>query len=208
MAERGLCRAAQRLASEDIEAVCRTFEQWRQHAQRELPWLAGPAFSALASIDVPPPAGADIRVLERFLVGGETDAARVRTAIVACSAQSLPAPQPQDARGALVDAVERFFTELGETYAELHASIRNGHRRYADDTVAQHQAGLDDAAAAIEERTLVLKGLARIPPPPPRTVRDRGSFAVVFAALALATAAVVVWLVLQGWPVQPVPFDL
>ena len=35
--------------------------------------------------------------------------------------------------------------------------------------------------------------------PPPRTVRDRGSFAVVFAALAVATAAVVVWLVLQGW---------
>ena len=208
VAKRGLLRAAQRLAGDDIEAVCRTFDQWRTHAQRELPWLAGPAFSALAAIEVPPPAGEEVRVLERFLLGAETDAGRVRTAIVACSADPLPPPQPPDARGTLVDAVERFFAELADTYAALHHAIREGHRRYANDTVADRQATLDDAAAAIEERTLVLRGMAHVPVPPPRPVRDRGAFAVVFAALALLTAAVVVWMVLQGWPMAPVPFDL
>ena len=208
MAKRGLVRAAQRLAGDDLAAVCRTFEQWRQRPQRELPWLAGPAFSALNAIDVPPPAGDDVRTLERFLVGAETDAARVRTAIVSCSAEGLPAAQPPDARGALVDAVERFFAVLGDVYEELHASIRNGHRRYADDTVEQRQDDIDEAAAAIEERTLVLRGLVHVPAPPARPVRDRGAFAVVFAALAVAVAAMVVWLVLQGWPMEPLPFDI
>lgn len=208
MAKRGLLRAAQRLAGDDIETVCATFAQWRQHSQRELPWLAGPAFSALNAIDVPPPAGDQVRVLERFLVGAETDPGRVRTAIVACSGETLPAPQPPDARGALVDAVDRFFGELTQTYDELHQAIRDGHRRYADDTVAARQPALDAAADAIEDRSLVLRGLAHVAPPPARKVRDRGAFAVVFAALALMTAAVVVWLVLQGWPMQPVPFDL
>ena len=208
MAKRGLLRAAQRLAGDDIDAVCRTFEQWRKHSQRELPWLAGPAFSALNVIAVAPPDGEEVRVLERFLVGAETDPGRVRTAIVACSGEALPAPQPPDARGALVDAVDRFFIELGETYTELHQAIRDGHRRYADDTFAQRQPALDDAADAIEERTLVLRGRAHVQPPPGRPVRDRGAFAVVFAALALLTAGVVVWLVLQGWPMQRVPFDL
>lgn len=208
MARRGLLRAAQRLAGDDVEAVCRTFDQWRKRSQRELPWLAGPAFSALNAIGVAPPAGEDVRVLERFLLGAETDPVRVRTAIVACSTEALPAPQPPDARGALVDAVERFFVELGETYSELHHAIRDGHRRYADDTVAARRPALDDAAATIEERTLVLRGMAHVQPPPPRKVRDHGALAVVFAALALLTAAVVVWMVLQGWPMQPVPFDL
>ena len=208
VAKRGLLRAAQRLAGDDIEAVCRTFEQWRVRSQRELPWLAGPAFSALSTIDVAPSAGDHVRVLERFLVGAETDAGKIRTAIVTCSGEPLPAPQPPDARGALVEAVERFFAELGDIYAEMHHSVRDGHRRYADDTIAARQSDLDAAAAAIEERTLVLRGLARVAPPPARTVRDRAAFAVVFAALALLTATVVVWLVLQGWPMQPVPFDL
>lgn len=208
MAKRGLVRAAQRLAGDDLDAVCGTFAQWRQRSQRELPWLAGPAFSALSAIDVSPPAGEDVRTLERFLVGAETDAGRVRTAIAACSAEGLPSAQPPDARGALVDAVERFFGLLAEVYAELNPSVREGHRRYANDTVDRRVDDLDEAAAVIEERTLVLRGRAHVPAPPVRKVRDRSAFAVVFAALAVAVAAVVVWLVLQGWPMAPVPFDI
>ena len=208
MAKHGLLLAAERLAGEDLEAICRTFAQWQNRSQRELPWLAGPAFSALGAVAIPPPAGEDVRVLERFLLGAETDPQRVRSAIALCRADvQVAPPQPPDARGALVAAVERFFSILSETYAQMHRPIRDGHRRYLDDAVEERQSALDLAASDIRERTLVLQGRSPAVKPPPRRVPDRAGLALGFVLLALLTAATVVWLVLQGWPMTPVPFD-
>ena len=208
VAKHGLVRAAERLAGEDLDAVCRTFAQWRSRSQRELPWLAGPAFSALGAVAIPPPAGEDVRVVERFLLGAETDPQRVRASIEACKADAEePVAQPPDARGALLAAVERFFDVLGETYAQLHRPVRDGHRRYVDEAVSERQPALDLAASDIRERTLVLRGRAPVVAPPPRRVPDRAGLALGFVLLALLTAATIVWLVLQGWPMEPVPFD-
>lgn len=191
--------------------MCGSLGRWRDNQQRELPWLAGGAFSALQRVSVTPPTGAGVQMIERFLVGGERDAATVQDAVNRClGAVGDPGPPlPPDARGALVDAVERFFDLLGDVYGELHPVVRDGHRRYVDQTLAQWQRRLDAAADDIEERALLLAGFhTPIPPPPkrPRGSRDHPGVALAFVVLALLGAGVMLYAVLHGWPMEPFDF--
>ena len=187
--------------------------KWRDNQQRELPWLAGAAFSALQRANVKPPAGAGVKTLERFLVGVERDENVVLDAINRCvAAVGDPGPPlPLDARGALVDAVERFFDLLADVYAALHPVVRDGHRRYVDQVLDQWQPRLDAAAADIEDRALRLSGVNRpvgAPAKRPRGSRDRPGVALLFVVLALLGAAVMLYAVLHGWPMEPFDFAL
>ena len=207
LAERGLVRAATRLAGESTDEVCASLQRWRDKGERELPWLAGPGLSALGRVAAAPRAGTELHVLERFLVGAETDPDRVRIAVAILEAREEPGiALAPDARGALAAAAARFFDLLGMTYAACHRAVRDGQRRRVDDIVAQWQPQLDAAAEQIEERAQVLtEGAAHTPViPPARRVPDRGLFAVAFVILALVGAGCVLWLVLQGWPIRSV----
>ena len=208
MAELGLVRAAARLAGDDADDVCASMQHWRDRRERELPWLAGPGLSALSRIAAAPAGGTELQVLERFLVGAETDPDRVRVAIAILEVREdrQEPPVPPDARGALVEAASRFFHLLGLAYAACHRPVRDGHRMRVDDVVAQWQPQLDSAAAVITERARVLTGeTAHVPVAPPRrVVHDRLPLAMGFAVVALLTAGAVIWMVLQGWPMKPV----
>ena len=208
---RGLAAAADALAGDDIAAVCRTTARWRDRGQRELPWLAGPCLSALRKVDVAPPKGSDVMLVQRFLVGAETEPAPVAEAVQRCRAQrgDQAPPLPPDARGALVDAVEHFFNTLVAAYGQAHEGARSGHRRDVDQALASWQERLDQAAEEVDDRTQVLLGLRAARSAPTRRRRrhpDRPAFATGFVLIALLTALVVMWLVLQGWPAQPVSF--
>ena len=187
--------------------------RWRDNQQRELPWSAGAAFSALHRVDVPPPSGASVQTLERFLVGGERNPDAVRDAINRChSALGQPAPPlPPDAQGALVAAVERFFDLLADLYGALHPVVRDGHRRYVDQVLAQWQPRLDAAAAEIDERAEVLAGLHTPWTPPAKRHRgskDRPGVALAFVVLAVLGAALMLYAVLNGWPMEPFEFPI
>lgn len=207
MAERGLVRAAAKLAGDSTDEVCESMQRWRDRNERELPWLAGPGLSALGRVAAAPAAGQELQVLERFLVGAESDPQRVRVAIAILEArEDRGFVVPPDARGALADAATRFFDLLALAYAACHRAVRDGQRRRVDDIVAQWRPQLDAAAREIEERALVLiEGPAHTKVvPPARRVPDRGAFAVVFVILALLGAGGVLWLVQQGWPIKTV----
>jgi len=189
--------------------VCAALRSWRQHGQRELPWLAGPVFSALGAASLPAPTGPDVTTLERFLLGVETDPVRVSSAIDAVSAAGADAPTlPPDARGTLVDAVEEFFTTLATVYATVSDTVREGHRRYVDDQIAEAQPRLDAAVALVHERARLL-GRVEQPTPKRRVTRhhrDRNAVAIGFVLLALIGACVMVYAVLMGWPMEPLDF--
>ena len=213
MVVRGLADAAGALAGDDPDAVCRTLRRWNEHQQRELPWLAGPGLSALRRTGVTPPPAGDLKTVERFLVGVETDPQAVRAAIDRCvAAAGDPGPPlPPDAIGALDDAVRRFFELLVRAFTELHQSVRTGHRRNADEIIALWQDRLDAAAEDIDERAKVLSGERPVSAPrpkPARGSRDHPGCALAFVVIALLTAAVLVWAVVHGWPAQPVEFGL
>ena len=180
---------------------------WRERGERELPWLAGPGLSALGRVAAAPAGGTELQVLERFLVGGETDPERVHIALAILEVRedrSLP-EVPPDARGALAASAARFFDLLGMAYAACHRAVRDGQRRRVDDIVAQWQPQLDSAAAVIDERAQVLTGRPpHVAVPAPRFVPDRLGLAVGFAVLAVLSAGAVLWLVLQGWPMKSV----
>ena len=150
-------------------------------------------------------------MVQRFLIGAESDAEAVMAAIDGCVAEAGdPGPPiPPDARGAVADAVDRFFDLLAAAYARMHEPARSGHRRDLDDLVAQWQPRLDEAATDVEERAKVLAG--RTPAVPvaakrPWGTRDRPGCALGFVVVALVTAAALVWAVLHGWPAEPVSF--
>lgn len=213
VALRGLASAAQALAGDDPEAVCQTLRRWNAHQHRELPWLAGPGLSALRRTGVTPPPAGDLKTVERFLVGAETDPQAVMAAVDRCVAEAgeRGAPLPPDASGALADAVDRFFDLLVAAFAQLHQPVGAGHRRKVDEIIALWQDRLDEAADDIEERAKVLSGEHRVAAPPPKPAwgsRDRPGCALAFVVIALLTAAVLVWAVMQGWPAQPVDFGL
>ena len=195
--------------------MCATFTRWRRYEQRELPWLAGPGLSALAELEVVPEGDDDLRVVQRFLVGGDADPTGVDLAIEHdAHAQPSTGTVPPDARAALVACVERFFALLADAYAELHPGVRDGRRRDVDDLCERWQARLDEAAAQIEERGRVVRGLRRPevasshPPPERRRRRDRPAATIVFLIIAFTAAAMMLYSVLQGWPVGPLPFDI
>ena len=193
------------------DEVCAALSGWQERGHRELPWLAGPAFSALGRLSVPAPSGTDAQVLERFLIGAPSDAAQVSGAIQRCSdaRDDTPNAYPPDARGALVTAVERFFDLLADAYAELSTVVRDGHRRYADQTIEQWRPRLDAAAADIQERVAVLLGEVERPAPPvkrPWGSKDRPWVAFGFVVVALLTAGLVLFMVLHGWPMEPFDF--
>ena len=200
-------RAAARLAGDDTDQVCASLRQWQERGERELPWLAGAGLSALGRVAAAPTGGTELQVLERFLVGGETDPERVRIALAILEVREdrdLPA-LPPDARGGLAAAVARFFEVLGLAYAACHRAVRDGHRRRVDEIVAQWQPQLDSAAAVINERAQVLTGRTpHVAVPAPRFVPDRLGLAVGYAVLAVLGASAVLWLVLQGWPMKTV----
>ena len=211
VAQRGLARAARRFAGPTPAEVCATLAGWQERGHRELPWLAGPAFSGLGRLSVPAPSGSDAQLLERFLIGAQSDAAQVEAAIQRCfaAAGDTASAYPPDARGALVTAVERFFDLLAEAYAELSTVVRDGHRRYADQTVDQWRPRLDAAAADIAERVAVLLGQVERPKPPvkrPWGSKDRPWVAFGFVVVALLTAGLVLYMVLHGWPMEPFDF--
>ena len=208
---RGLASAAQALAGSDAEAVCATLRRWTERQQRELPWLAGPALSAVRRAGVTVESGGSLRVVQRFLVGAEADAGAVRGAVHRCLDEAGDAgpPLPPDAAGALAQAVEHFFDLLTTVYAELHEPVRSGHRRDAEDVIARWQSRLDDAADEIDERAKVLTGersVTAAAPKPGWGNRDRPGCALGFVVVALLTAAVLVWAVMHGWPAQPLEF--
>ena len=184
--------------------------RWRERDHRELPWLAGDIFSAFSAAGVPSPSGRDTHVLGRFLVGAETDVDAVRDAIDRAGSAPQGPPLPPDARGALVDAVDHAFDELVKLYTALHPVVRDGHRRYVDEVLDDHRSRMDAAVADVHERARVLAGVAQ-PPPPPRRRRgpkDRNGVAIAFVLLALFGAMVMVYLVLQGWPLVSYDFPL
>ena len=204
----GLASAAQALAGNDAEAVCAMLRRWNERGQRELPWLAGPALSAVGRAGVVVTPDGSVRVVQRFLVGAEADAGAVLGAIDRCLAEAADAGPalPPDAAGALADAVEHFFDLLTALYAELHDPVRTGHRRDAEDLIARWQPRLDDAADDVDERAKVLTGERRVTTSAPKRAwgtRDRPGCAVGFVVVALLTAAVLVWAVMHGWPAQP-----
>lgn len=205
-----MVRAAQRLAGDDAGAVCEALALWRSRGHDELPWLASPGLSVLADLGVTGPAGADLQVLERFLLGAESDADQVLASIdraVADAGPSAAAPPP-DARGALVDVTERFFDLLDEGYREISGAVRRRHRGEVDGLISAWQPRLDEAAADIEARAEVLRQGRPRAAPSPKPVKERAALAAGFVVLALLTAGVMLWLVLQGWPMEPVSFGL
>lgn len=195
--------------------MCATFTSWRRFQQRELPWLAGPGLSALAELGVAPEVDQDLTVVSRFLIGGDADPTGVNLAIKH-DAQAEPSSGtvPPDARAALVACVERYFTLLVDAYAQLHPAVRDGRRRDADALCEHWQERLDEAAEQIEERGRVVLGLrqpaiaADHDQPTRRQRRDRTTPTVIFVAIALTLAAMMVYAVLQGWPVEPLPFHI
>jgi hypothetical protein len=198
------------------DQVCATFTRWRMYDQRELPWLAGPGLSALAELEVIPEADDDLRVVQRFLVGGDADPARDALPIEhdAASATST-GTVPPDARAALVSCVERYFALLEEAYGELHPAVRDGRRRDVDALCERWQERLDEAADQIEERGRVVRGLRRpevaaAHPAPQRRHRrfDRPAATAIFLILAFTAAGMMLYAVLQGWPMAPLPFEI
>lgn len=150
-------------------------------------------------------------VVERFLIGAETRPEHVEDAVVALELEGLrpEPPLPPDARGVLLDAVDRYYALLGDAYGEVSAEVQLGHRRTTDTLLEQWQVRLDQAADEIEERVLVLVGTPRAAPAPARRrVRDHAGLALGFVLIALGLAATVIWLVLQGWPMQPVDLGI
>ena len=209
----GLVSGAQALAGDDPEAVCATLRRWHEHQQRELPWLAGPGLSALRRAGVSAPSDGDLRIVQRFLVGAESDAQSVLRAIERCAAEAGDPgpPMPPDARGALADAVDRFFDLLTAAYAQVHVPVRTGHRRDADDVIALWQPRLDDAADDVDERAKVVTGEHAVRSAPAKLAwgsRDRPGCALAFVVVALLVAAGLVWSVMNGWPAEPIPFGL
>ena len=193
--------------------MCAALRRWRDHQQRELPWLAGGFLSAVGRAGVSVASTPDLRAVQRFLVGAEADADAVGAAINGCldaAGEPGPAVAP-DARGALVQASDHYLELLTTAYTQLHQPVRTGHRRDADDVVRLWQTRLDDAADAVDERAKVLTGerpTTAVPRKPARGTRDRPGCALGFVAIALLAAAALVWAVLNGWPVEPLPFDL
>lgn len=176
-----------------------------------MPWLAGPLFTALAPLKVAPPSGSDVTAVERFLIGAQTQPGHVDDAIVALELEGIrPEPAlPPDARGVLLDAVDRYYALLGDAYGEVSDEVQAGHRRTVETLLQQWQVRLDEAAGEIEERVLVLVGTPRpAPAAPRRRVRDHPGLALAFVVVALGMATAVMWLVLQGWPMQPVDIGL
>ncbi|HVM20703.1 MAG TPA: hypothetical protein VM307_12160 [Egibacteraceae bacterium] len=209
-AAQGLAEAADRFGGDDLEAVCDSLATWRRHGQRELPWLAGPVFSSLAHLGVGPPTAPAASIVERFLVGDTVAPADVRDAVAQCIADAGEEgpPLPPDMRGALVDSVERFFDLLAGTYRDLRRPVINGHRRTADDTIDQWRPRLDAAARDVAERADVVAGRVQRTTPRARGAADRPGVALGFAVVAVVLAAVVLFLVSNGWPMSPVRFDL
>lgn len=190
--------------------VSATLQRWRERGDRELPWLAGPAFTALGKLRMTPPHGEDVTAIERFLIGAETDQARVSEAIAALGSASVTVSLPPDFRGALVESVDRFFELLGEAYGAISDEVLAGHRRTVDTLADQWQERLDEAAHDIQDRIHVLIG-ARRPAASgrkPRRHPDRVGVAVAFVVIALAVATTVLWMVLQGWPMQSIDFGI
>lgn len=192
--------------------MCATFAAWRAAGHRDIPWLAGPGLSALAELDVPPPSGEDVQVLQRFLVGADADPRSVNLAVDHDAAETLDTPEvPPDARAALVASVERFFALLVAAYAELRHAVVTDDREGVDTLAVQWQTRLDDAAQQIEERGRVVRGLrqpAATTPTAPRKRRDHAGLAIVFVAMALTIAALMLWAVSHGWPVESVDFGI
>ena len=189
---------------------------WNDRGQRELPWLAGPAFSALQLLGVTLPRGPDVLVVERFLVGTPTSPERLASALDSCEVAAggaSPGLAP-DARGAVVEGTERFFELLAQTYEELHPSVRDGSRRITDEIVALWQRRLDSAADDLHFRATRLVTPSAPPPRERRKITgrrrraDRPGFALLFVVVALLTAAYMLWMVLQGWPAVSVPSPL
>ncbi|MPZ74823.1 MAG: hypothetical protein GEU74_16700 [Nitriliruptorales bacterium] len=213
VAKHALAAAAHVLGGDDPDAVHTNFGWWRQTGQRELPWLAGPGLSALTELGVPPPAGDDVRVLQRFLVGAEADPRTVNVAFERdTQTAARPGPSvPPDARAALVATVERYFALLVEAYAELHQPIVAGDRQSAEVVCERWRTRLDDAARKIEERGQVVLGLRRpvaARSGPARQTHDHPGWAVGFVVLAVCIAALLLWAVSQGWAMDSVDFGI
>lgn len=176
-----------------------------------MPWLAGGGLSALAALGVAPPAGHDVQVLQRFLVGAEVDPRAVVLAVEQAAASPPTAPQvPPDARGALLHTVERFFALLAEAYGDLHGPAATGDRATFDQRSEMWRERLDDAARHLEERGRVVRGEHQ---PAAATARrrrrqDHAGLAILYVALALTIAALMLWAVAHGWPVESVDFGV
>lgn len=173
--------------------------------------MSGPYFSAVDSLGVTPPRLDQAKLLERFLIGVETDPEVVLDAIDGCAAAAGPPgpPPAPDARGALLNAAQGFFELLETAYSELHPLVRDERRRQTEDAVARWQDRLEAAAADVAERAQLLAGLrvrAASVPRPGRRSRDRPALAVAFVIVALLLAGSVLWLVQHGWPIEPVTF--
>ena len=207
--KRGLAHAAQSLAGRDVAGVCAVLQRWRERGDGELPWLAGPAFTAMGTLGLPPPDGEHVTTVERFLIGAETDPSRLTQAMAALADLSVTVTLPPDFRGALVESVDRFYEVLAEAYAALHDEVLAGHRRSVEDLIEQWQPQIDDAAHDISERIQVLSGTPRTNIGPPRRRQsDRAGVAMAFVMIALLVAATVMWMVMQGWPMESVDFGI
>lgn len=154
-----------------------------------------------------------VRTVGRFLVGAETDADAVLDAVDRCIALAGDEgpPLPPDARGVLIDATDRFFDLLSEAYGDVHTAVRRDDPGAADRAVDRWQIELRGAAEDVDDRAAVLRGLRPTPANGPRDGRspaDHPGLAMAFVALAIVTAAVVMWLVLHGWPAQSPRFGV
>ncbi|MDQ3537568.1 MAG: hypothetical protein M3415_02035 [Actinomycetota bacterium] len=237
LALRGLADAAEGLLGSAPAAVCATFGRWLAAGERELPWLAGLCFAALAPVGAVAPRQHDAWVAGRLLVGAEHDEVRARSAAVGCRAfGALWATATVDGEEAdrLLRAVQRFFTQLANGYAALHPLVLAGRHPQVVSAAHALEGRLDPVCAEIRQLALAVAALRpdlvaapvrleqsysrprpseepaawRLPfaprlPLAPRLSREpvwRTLLAVAFAAVALATACAVLWLVLHGWP--------
>jgi len=231
LALRGLADAAEGLLGTAPAAVCTTFGRWSRAGERELPWLAGLCFAALAPVGAVAPRQHDAWVARRLLVGAEQDAVRAHSAVRGCRAFGalwVAATVDGDVAGQLLGAVQRFFTQLADGYAALHPMVMAGRRAQVVSAAHALEGRLDPLCDEIRQLALAVAALrpdlvpapVRLeqPQPRPRPIQEpaawrvpfaprlprepvwRTLLAVAFAAVALATACAVLWLVLHGWP--------
>jgi len=231
LALRGLADAAEGLLGGAPAAVCATFGRWSRTGERELPWLAGLCFAALAPVGAVAPRQHDAWVAGRLLVGAEQDAVRARSAVVGCRAFGAlwaGATVHDELADRLLRAVRRFFDQLADGYAALHPVVLAGRHAQAVSAAHELEGQLDPLCDKIRQLALAVAALRpdlvpapvrleRAHPRPrpseepaawrvpfaPRLPREpvwRTLLAVAFAAVALATACAVLWLVLHGWP--------